>query len=162
MITKTALANLVDRLVVMPASSSEEFGVTGKAVRNMLGQAIERYSKTQDHAQRAVDMLLADRRFRPGEADIRQACMDTPVSLEESFADKPKCALCDGNRFVTVWRLVTYHGNSMKIKHSEKLDCPRGYEDAMLFAKKIAANPGTERQAVLSAAASCSCSAMGA
>lgn len=160
MLAKKTITLLVDRLMRLPGRDAETMGVKPKDIRDDLGRAIDRYARTDDHATRAIEALLGERRFRPTEADIRDFCMGAPVSLQETYADKPRCPLCNGNRFVTTWRLVTYYGNSMKIKHFKKLDCPRGYEDATLFAKKIAANPGTERQAVLSAGELCSCSAM--
>lgn len=140
----------------LPGKDAEKMGIKPKEIRDDLGRAIEKYAVTDDHALRSVEALLGDLRFRPTEKDIRDYCHATVAHQEHAYETAPKCQLCDGNKFVTVWRLVTYRGNSYSIEKSEALPC-KNYEEAMVFAKKIAANPGSVRQVVNSAAKGCAC-----
>lgn len=77
-------------------------------------------------------------------------------NLRESTKQKrAACRRCDGTGVLTIWKLVTYIGNTFSIKKAERLDTD--YEGAMDLARRIAERPGTERQVVLSAAEACGC-----
>lgn len=150
----------------MPAQVQEDFGVKVKDIRDDIGRAIQRHAVSDDHANRAIQNLIEQSKFRPQEAEIREFCMSTSAQPEDA-PKKPKCPICYGQMFVTIWMLVTYRGNSFEIEKSERLSFPgaktqadEAYE-AMEFDKKLVKaqieNPGLTRQAVMSAAKACIC-----
>lgn len=71
------------------------------------------------------------------------------------------CQICDGIGVVTVWKLITYRGNSFVMEKSEALPDVRNNEQASAFAQMLAdhyaENPKLASQTVLSAAKDCSC-----
>lgn len=165
-VSKETIVKLVDRLVRMPAQVQEDFGVKVKDIRDDIGRAIQRHAVSDDHANRAIQSLIEQSKFRPQEAEIREFCMNTSAQSEDA-PERPKCSICHGMMFVTVWMLVTYRGNSFEIAKAERLSFPgcatqadEAYE-AMEFDKKLAdkqrENPGLTRQVVMSAAKPCVC-----
>tara|TARA_R110000868_G_scaffold40694_3_gene140116 strand:- start:97 stop:564 length:468 start_codon:yes stop_codon:yes gene_type:complete len=71
-----------------------------------------------------------------------------------------KCMACGGVGAVTVWKLVTYRGNSFTVQSIKTLEC-RNQEEALDYTRRLvewqAENPSANQQTVLSAAARCGC-----
>lgn len=91
----------------------------------------------------------------------QQAAADALVQENEWLKkNRISCRVCQGVGYVTVYRLVTYHGKSLQIKRTEGTTSHfgDGYEEAMRLARVLADPlPGADRQMVLSAAKECQC-----
>lgn len=148
----------------LPGRDAEKMGIKPKDIRDELGRAIDRYAKNDDHAQRSIDSLMAEMRFRPTEADIRQFCAGTVPVIEGDYQTRPKCKDCDGNGFLTVYKLVTFKGASSTVESSETITNCRNQEQFLEYGRqlkaKLAANPQSARQIVQSAAKPCHCRAV--
>lgn len=66
-----------------------------------------------------------------------------------------KCRACDGNRYRSIPILVTYHGNSMRVKERRNLDHLTEAQRDDLMATLVA-HPEMN-QMILSAAVPCQC-----
>lgn len=86
----------------MPAQDKEDFGVKPKDIRDDIGRAIQRHAVSDDHANRSIQNLVEQCKFRPTEADIREFCWGTSVDM----ARPEYCAECDH----TGWKQVTRGG----------------------------------------------------
>jgi len=110
-------------------------------------------AQTEERATRVVAAFIGDSETTrcPTAAQIRGLAYDMRSAEETRRRD---CENCGGSGFITVYRLVTYHGKSHQMKHSE----PVPESEWRALAEKIAAEPlGDDRQQVLSAAKECSC-----
>lgn len=70
-------------------------------------------------AQDAIGEWLNTQSRCPSPAELRAAVL---AARDRSAAPKDKCAGCDGNGWVTVYRLVTYWDNTFRVRRSESLD----------------------------------------
>jgi hypothetical protein len=112
-------------------------------------------AKIPDRVKAVVDAFVTDTETTqcPTAAMIRRVAYDKTEADTERQRD---CLFCGGAGFTTNWYLVTYIGKSFTMKKSEKLTS--NYEEAMAFARKIAAQPlGNDNQDVISAAKECVC-----
>lgn len=107
---------------------------------------------TQEAATRVMDAVTAEDWARcPTASRLRTMAYE---QVSEQRERERKCDFCGGSGFLTVWRLVAYHGKSFQIKRSECIDA----DNAISLADKLTADPiGTDRQQVLSAADNCIC-----
>lgn len=94
----------------------------------------------------------------PKPAELRRQLHEKAQANEER---RKKCDICNGEGVVTVWKLVTYMGQSFTMKTASTLKDITTNEQAQEFSRKlaehIAANPKAERQTVLTAAKNCIC-----
>ncbi len=112
-------------------------------------------AKSADRVKRVLDVFAGDAESTrcPTAAQVRKIAYEL---TEAEVQQQRGCELCAGSGFVTVYRLITYHGKSFQIKRTESV--PESEWNA--FAEKLAAHPlGTDRQQVLSAAKACACRA---
>ncbi len=110
-------------------------------------------AKSGERAQRVVEVFTGDAELNrcPTAAQLRMVAYDT---LNREETQQRGCLTCAGSGFITVYRLVTYHGKSFQMKHSE----PVPESEWRALAEKIAAEPlGDDKQQVISAAKECSC-----
>ena len=110
-------------------------------------------AKSPDRVQRVVAAFTGDAELQrcPTAAQVRKIAYDL---LEAEVQQQRGCESCGGSGFVTLYKLVTYHGKSMQMKYSE----PVPESEWRALAERIAAEPiGTDRQQVLSAAKECQC-----
>jgi hypothetical protein len=102
--TKKTLQGLVARLCTLPGQDPVMFG-SPEAVgilRNELGRALEA-ARSDDHATRAVERLMAEAKWRPTPSEIRVALDGTP---EHATAPEPdrNCPICAGSGWRTTHR----------------------------------------------------------
>jgi hypothetical protein len=110
-------------------------------------------AKSADRVQRVVGAFTGDSELTrcPTAAQIRKIAYDL---LEAEVQQQRGCEACGGSGYVTIYKLVTYHGKSMQMKYSE----PVPESEWRALAEKIAVDPlGADRQQVLSAAKECAC-----
>ena len=102
-------------------------------------------------AASVVSDWLATASDAPKPAELRRMAYD----LNERHKKQVKyCRKCSGTGFVTIWKLVTYHGKSFNIKTSERVP----EEQIRDLADKLNAAPtANDRQMILSAAENCAC-----
>jgi len=127
-------------------------GEDQKAARKELRLAAE-VAESCEILKAVVDDWMVSQTQCPKPADLRRMIYDKNSERKEQLSH---CRFCGGNGSITVWRLITYKGNSFTIDKSERLDVAT-QEEANAFAERIAQSPGTAHQAVLSAAELCSC-----
>lgn len=94
---------------------------------------------------------------RPTPADLYRLIQEHKDAADK-LTQKPKCQTCSGSRWVEVWFLVTFRGNSEIVKKSERL-LPESQNPiaAMAFARSIENQPGSDHQTILSGAVACAC-----
>jgi hypothetical protein len=99
-VSKEIITKLVDRLVRMPAQDKEDFGVKVKDIRDDIGRAIQRHAVSNDHADRSIQNLIEQCKFRPTESDIREFCSGTSAET----AAPEYCDECDHTGWVQITR----------------------------------------------------------
>mgnify|MGYP001165934442 CR=1 FL=1 len=109
-------------------------------------------------AAQVISDWLRESSACPKPAELRRAVNAAQESLLEQ---RRECQTCGGQGAVTVWRLVTYRGNSFTVHKTEALPDVNDNEAAQKFsrmlAERYAEHTGLNRQTVLSAAKSCAC-----
>lgn len=112
---------------------------------------------TQQAITAMMDDLVGEDWARcPTAASIRTMAYDRAQARQEATK---ACPVCQGVGAITVWRLVTFRGNSFAVAKVEAL--PADFEGMRGFAEKLAAareaNPKLPNQMVLTAAKACVC-----
>lgn len=132
--TKPEIKKLVTRLVQLPAQDKTLFGVEPQEIRDEIGKVLERWAKSDDHANRMVDWILFDRppeqrKWRPTPGEIRDASEAVPAKRPDQFS----CAECRGqgylDKVVLQWRERQEDG-SVKIRKRYVPDEENGIEEA--------------------------------
>jgi len=106
-----------------------------------------------NRVRRVLDVFTSDAESTrcPTAAMVRKVAYEI---VESEVQQQKGCGACGGSGFMTVYRLVTYHGKSFQIKRTEAVDEPQWKE----LAERIATEPvGADRQQVLSTAKECEC-----
>ena len=149
-LTKEQVKPFVKRfLTLRPSRETLEMGGKASDVRDEMTDALIAFTRSEDHAERVTRQIMDGSDFMPTRSQIRATADSVPVTIKPS--SRPICRACDGAGFISVWKLVTYKGNSFNIERSEALP-EYNYEMAMEFARKLPDN-----QTVLSAARACAC-----
>tara|TARA_R110000868_G_scaffold15580_2_gene70876 strand:- start:507 stop:974 length:468 start_codon:yes stop_codon:yes gene_type:complete len=108
-------------------------------------------------AVRVVGRWLEESTDAPKPAQLRNLLYAENELHRETVG---KCVVCGGVGAVTVWKLVTYRGNSFTVQAAKTLEC-KDYEEAMDYTRRLVAwqeeNPSANQQTVLSAAERCGC-----
>lgn len=92
-----------------------------------------------------LSLATADSRC-PMPGDLRRLVWDR----QGDTSGGAKCEQCNGDGWITVYRLVTYKGRSLTIEKSEPLNL--NFEEMIAFRKKL-----PENQEILSGSVPCSC-----
>jgi hypothetical protein len=100
-----------------------------------------------------VDDWVASQTQCPKPAELRRLIYDKNSQRKEQLS---RCRGCGGNGAITVWRLVTYKGNSFVVEKSERIDV-HSQEEANEFLANLARVATTVKQTVLTAAETCYC-----
>lgn len=93
----------------------------------------------------------------PTSATIREMASER---MRVQHKSQRECDICAGSGSVTVYKLVTYKGNSYVVDRAETITGSPAKPDwvaARELSERIAANPGSARQMVLTAAKECQC-----
>lgn len=131
------------------------------AAKKELRLAIE-HAATQEIARNTVTDWLNESGECPKPSDLHRMIAGKNTAVTSA---RLKCQFCDGSGFTTIWRLVTYHGASFRIRNTESItgtSAQSAFEVALDVRRAIpdgqtALTKGWLRQDVLSAAKACSC-----
>ena len=76
-------------------------------------------ARTQEIARQVIDDILREFKRCPSVADIYENISEENNRVPGESA--PKCRTCGGNRAITEWFLVTYHGRTLMLRNREAL-----------------------------------------
>ena len=152
MIPSTTAARQLERL------SGLDFFPREAPAKKELRLAIE-CAITEQIAASVVSEWLAESNTCPKPAEIRRLINSRQEDIREQ---RRNCPECDGTGFVTVWKLLTYNGNSYNVRRSETLPQIQRQEQANAFLADMARSPTNLNQTVLTAAKPCQCRTAGA
>lgn len=112
---------------------------------------------TEALAAAVVSDWLAESNICPKPAEIRRMINS---KQEQALEQRRNCPKCEGVGAITVWKLITYNGNSLSIRRSELLPGIHTQEQANGFIEQLQAAKTNLNQTVLSAAKMCECRKM--
>ena len=133
-----------------------QFFPNEKSAQTELVKALE-FASSPEIARTVVDDWLAQSTDRPTPADLRRMISDHNA---KAIDRRGKCRDCGGAGCTTAWFLITYQGNSLRPRYSERLREIGNHEQANEFIGVMPRDlPNGDRRTVLSAAVRCGCSA---
>lgn len=152
MITPQCEDEQLERLMNLRNRPKTEKGV--KDLRESI-----RLSATNEIAEKAVSEWIAVSEFCPQPSAFRSIL--APLN-EKAIQSRSRCSRCNGTGVVTTWWLVTFRrGTWVPIKRErieQDYTNPLPFQEQVrAFAERIAADPQTPDQDVVSAAIHCSC-----
>lgn len=93
--SKQLAKKLIDRICVLPAQDPTLYGTEmAQVVRQEFARCLDA-AKSDEHAQRAVDAMMAGCKFRPSPAEFR-IILGEKLEVAEMVHFDPKCPECKG------------------------------------------------------------------